>query len=164
MGEAPVIRWRISSIGYLPPRLGEAFLFSGSRERELATHRPLGSFLEDGFYSCPTPASYPSKRLHFCSFQLLYLQFSQAARSLCSNWDLWNSAVNHLHSLPITSPHSSPHSFNNHVLRANQWSSPELGMALREKHKTPAIKDETLLREHDPGKVKWQGKLQMTAK
>lgn len=33
MGEAPVIRWRISSIGYLPPRLGEAFLFSGSRER-----------------------------------------------------------------------------------------------------------------------------------
>lgn len=37
-------------------------------------------------------------------------------------------------------------------------------MALREKHKTPAIEDETLLRERDPGKVKWQGKLQMTAK
>ena len=136
MGEAPVITWWISSIGYLPQGWGR-HLCSQVPARERTGNPQATSFLPcRQFLLLSHPhTSYASKKLPFYSFQLLYLLFSQAARPLCSSWAPWNSVVNHLHCLPITSPHSFPPSFNNHWLRAKQWSSPELGMALREKHR-----------------------------
>lgn len=122
-----------------PPRLGEAFLFSGSHERAGSPQAtwvlPLGRFL-----LLPHPRSSPSKRLLFCSFTALEPAALPSSSPLRSCWAPWNSRANHPHSLPITSAHSSPHSFSN--LRADQHSTSELGMALgmarREMPKIPA--------------------------
>lgn len=150
MGEAPVIRWPISSIGHLPspPQgWGRHFCF-WVPTGELATHRPLGSFLS-GFLLLPRPRSYPSKSLPFCSFeaflstalrscqpplqQLGPLEFRRKPPAQLANYRSPFNSTFIQQSFTEGQPALQP--------RARQWHSDKC------KRPLPALKDGTLL-EH----------------
>lgn len=121
-----------------PPKAGGGIFVFGFPQESWQPTGHLGPSSR-GFYSCLAHAPTRVRVSLSAPLKLFCLQLSGAASPLGSSWAPWNSVVNHLHSLPITGPHSTPHSFNNHLLRANQRSSPELGNGTQINAKDPSL-------------------------